>query len=70
MATSGELLSRRKHQQLINTIVPDDTVQLKYLFYYLRTIRQRMENETSATTVVIINKTKFSSAPIRLPPAI
>ena len=29
-----------------------------------------MENETSATTVAIINKTKFSSAPIRLPPAI
>lgn len=55
--------------QQINTVIPNDTVDFKYLFYYLRTIREWMEKESSATTVAIINKTKFSAAPIRLPPS-
>ncbi|GAA0835683.1 restriction endonuclease subunit S [Marinomonas arenicola] len=55
--------------QQINTAIPNETVESKYLFHYLRTIREWMENEASATTVAIINKTKFSAAPIRLPPS-
>ena len=53
--------------QQINTAIPNDKVEPKYLFHYLRIIREWMENEASATTVAIINKTKFSAAPIRLP---
>lgn len=53
--------------QQINTAIPNEKVEPKYLFHYLRTIREWMENEASATTVAIINKTKFSAAPIRLP---
>lgn len=53
--------------QQINTVIPNEKVEPKYLFHYLRTIREWMENEASATTVAIINKTKFSAAPIRLP---
>ncbi len=53
--------------QQINTAIPNEKVEPKYLFHYLRTIREWMENEASATTVAIINKTKYSAAPIRLP---
>lgn len=55
--------------QQINSAIPNEKVEPKYLFHYLRTIREWMENEASATTVAIINKTKFSAALIRLPPS-
>ncbi|PTP43317.1 restriction endonuclease subunit S [Vibrio splendidus] len=55
--------------QQINTVIPNEGIDSKYLFHYLKTIRAWMEQESSATTVTIINKTKFSAAPVLLPPS-
>ena len=54
--------------QQINSVVPHQQVNSKYLYYFLLTIQSWLEKESSATTVSIINKGKFSKAPIKLPP--
>jgi type I restriction enzyme S subunit len=54
--------------QQINTVVPNSLLIVKYLYFYLRTIRPWMETEASATTVTIINKSRFSAAPVLLAP--
>lgn len=54
--------------QQINSIIPFKPLSSKYLYYYLLTMRWWLEKESSATTLPIINKGKFSKAPIILPP--
>lgn len=54
--------------QQINSIVLNKNIRSKYLYHYLSTMRWWLEQEASATTVSIINKGKFSKAPIKLPP--
>ncbi|MFD1007938.1 restriction endonuclease subunit S [Oceanisphaera ostreae] len=54
--------------QQINSVIPLEGVNYKYLYHYLSSIRWWLEQEASATTVAIINKGKFSKAPILLPP--
>ena len=55
--------------QQINSIVPyGDIVDSKYLYFYTKTLKPWLEQESSATTISIINKSKFSTAPILLAP--
>jgi type I restriction enzyme, S subunit len=55
--------------QQINAIEFDNRFVLdRYGFLYCRTLRSWMEKEASATTVSILNKSRFSLAPIPLPP--
>lgn len=54
--------------QQINTVVPCEQINTFFLYYQLRTLKQWLLLESSATTVTIINKSKFSRAPILLPP--
>jgi type I restriction enzyme S subunit len=54
--------------QQINTAIPYAEISSKYLYYYLLTIKEWMEKESSATTVAIINKSRFSAAPIKVAP--
>ncbi|EKO3918923.1 restriction endonuclease subunit S [Vibrio fluvialis] len=54
--------------QQINSVVPEKDIDTKYLYYYLQTMKVWMEAASSSTTVAIINKTRFSAAPIILAP--
>ncbi|MGB5855283.1 MAG: restriction endonuclease subunit S [Oceanisphaera sp.] len=54
--------------QQINSVIPLEGVNYKYLYHYLSSMRWWLEQEASATTVAIINKGKFSKAPVLLPP--
>jgi type I restriction enzyme S subunit len=55
--------------QQINSVIPNENISTKFLYYYLRTIKNWMESEASSTTVTIINKGRFLKAPVILPPA-
>ena len=54
--------------QQINSILPSKFIYPKFTYYQLHTLKEWLETEASATTVQIINKTKFSQAPFILPP--
>ncbi len=54
--------------QQINAILPTDAATPEFLFYWVKTIKQWLEENSSATTVTILNKGRFSNAPIALPP--
>ena len=59
---------RSATNQQINSVLPSSKVDVKFIYYQLRTLKEWMLSESSATTVTIINKSKFSQAPIVLPP--
>ena len=54
--------------QQINTVVPSSLVDFRFLYYQIQTLKPWMQENASATTVTIINKGKFSKAPVALPP--
>ncbi|WP_299141855.1 restriction endonuclease subunit S [uncultured Vibrio sp.] len=54
--------------QQINSIEFDDLILPKYAFYYCRTLSSWLKFNASATTVPIINKSKFSEAPFKVAP--
>jgi type I restriction enzyme S subunit len=54
--------------QQINAVLPTTAAEPRYLYYWSRTIRAWLEENSSATTVSIINKRRFSEAPIKLAP--
>ena len=64
----GITTARSATNQQINSVLPSNKVDVKFLYYQLRTLKEWMLSESSATTVTIINKSKFSKAPIICPP--
>ncbi|WP_334552752.1 restriction endonuclease subunit S [Vibrio scophthalmi] len=54
--------------QQINSIEFDELILPKFAFYYCRTLSGWLNFNASATTVAIINKSKFSEAPFKLAP--
>ena len=52
--------------QQINSVIPYELINYKYLYYNVLLLRQWLEEHSSATTISIINKTKFSKAPVVL----
>lgn len=55
--------------QQINSISFEKTIVYpKYGYYYCKTLKKWLEDNSSATTIPIINKTRFSEAPFYLPP--
>jgi type I restriction enzyme, S subunit len=54
--------------QQINAVLPTSAAEPQYLYYWSRTIRAWLEENSSATTVSIINKGRFSKAPIGIAP--
>jgi type I restriction enzyme S subunit len=59
---------RSSTNQQINAVIPSNGINTDFLYYQLRTLKNWMLKESSATTVTIINKSRFSKAPIALPP--
>ncbi len=54
--------------QQINAVEFNELISPKYAFYYCRTLSGWLNFHASATTVAIINKSKFSEAPFKLAP--
>lgn len=54
--------------QQINAILPSPYIDSKFIYYYIDIIKEWMIQHASATTVTILNKSKFQEAPIPVPP--
>lgn len=55
--------------QQINSIVLNEQLVLpKYCFFYCKTLKKWLNDNSSATTIPIVNKNRFSEAPFLLPP--
>lgn len=67
LGKKGILLEEGSCNQQINAILPNDSVYYKYIYYYIDIIKSWMEENSSATTVAILNKSKFEKAPIIFP---
>jgi type I restriction enzyme S subunit len=59
---------RSATNQQINSVLANRNVDVKFIYFQMRTLKEWMISESSATTVTIINKSKFSQAPLVLPP--
>ena len=55
------------NQQINSLILKDKNVDLLYLYFYLKTIKNKLESIASSTTVKIINKSSFEKIEIILP---
>ena len=55
------------NQQINSLILKDKNVDLLYLYFYLKTIKNNLESIASSTTVKIINKSSFEKIEINLP---
>jgi type I restriction enzyme, S subunit len=54
--------------QQINAILPSPALVPEFVFYWAKSISKWLYANSSATTVSIINKRRFSRAPINVPP--
>lgn len=54
--------------QQINAIIPTEGLESKFVYFWAKTLKPWLEQNASATTVAIINKGRFSTAPIGVPP--
>jgi len=52
--------------QQINSFICNENLNFKFLYYQICTLKPWLENESSATTIAIVNKSKFSKAPISI----
>ena len=55
------------NQQINSLILKDKNVDLLYLYFYLKTIKNNLEVTASSTTVKIVNKSSFGKIEIKLP---
>ena len=55
------------NQQINSLILKDKNIDLLYLYFYLKTIKNNLESIASSTTVKIINKSSFEKIEIILP---
>ena len=55
------------NQQINSLILKNENVDLLYLYFYLKTIKNNLESIASSTTVKIINKSSFEKIEISLP---
>jgi type I restriction enzyme S subunit len=64
----GILGSVGSTNQQINALLPTNRVLPKFAYYWAKTIRTWLEQNASATTVSIVNKSRFSEAPFPVMP--
>jgi type I restriction enzyme S subunit len=56
------------NQQINSVVFDSEIVESRYGFYYCQTLKPWLEEIASATTIPIVNKSKFSQAPFILAP--
>jgi type I restriction enzyme S subunit len=64
----GILAAPGSCNQQINAILPSPKVEPRFVLYWARRLRPWLEENSSATTISIINKGRFEKAPLPLPP--
>ena len=55
------------NQQINSLVLKDKNVDLLYLYFYLKIIKNNLEATASSTTVKIVNKSSFGKIEIKLP---
>jgi type I restriction enzyme S subunit len=68
LGKTGISVAESAFNQQINAVVFGERVDPKFGFYQCQTLRPYLESVASATTVSIVNKSKFSRAPFRVAP--
>ena len=68
LGKKGILTCKSSCNQQINAILPTPYLDPQFIYYYIDIIRPWMQKNASATTVTILNKSKFAEAPLLLPP--
>lgn len=54
--------------QQINALIPSENLNVKFIYYQILTLKPWLESQSAATTIAIVNKSKFSQAPFKFPP--
>lgn len=64
----GLTTTKSATNQQINAVIPEDGINPGFLFHFCKTLKPWLEGESSATTISIVNKSTFSTAPMVLAP--
>lgn len=59
---------RSASNQQINALIPLENLNVKFIYYQILTLKPWLESQSAATTIAIVNKSKFSQAPFKFPP--
>ncbi|AXC74205.1 restriction endonuclease subunit S [Salmonella enterica] len=59
---------RSASNQQINALIPSKKLNIKFIYYQILTLKPWLESQSAATTIAIVNKSKFSQAPFKFPP--
>ncbi|EJE9655147.1 restriction endonuclease subunit S [Salmonella enterica] len=59
---------RSASNQQINALIPSENLNVKFIYYQILTLKPWLESQSAATTIAIVNKSKFSQAPFKFPP--
>ncbi len=65
----GITTKRSATNQQINSLIPNPRLCVKFIYYQMLTLKPWLESQSVATTIAIVNKGRFSQAPIKLPAA-
>ena len=65
----GITTKRSATNQQINSLIPNKRLCVKFIYYQMLTLKPWLESQSVATTIAIVNKGRFSQAPIKLPTA-
>lgn len=63
----GITTKRSATNQQINSLIPNPRLCVKFIYYQMLTLKPWLESQSVATTIAIVNKGKFSQAPIKVP---
>lgn len=64
----GITFRRSASNQQINALIPSGKINVKFVYYQILTLKPWLESQSAATTIAIVNKSKFSQAPFKFPP--
>ncbi|EFL4510768.1 TPA: restriction endonuclease subunit S [Escherichia fergusonii] len=64
----GITVKKSASNQQINALIPSEKLNVKFVYYQILTLKPWLESQSAATTIAIVNKSKFSQAPFKFPP--
>jgi len=64
----GITFKRSASNQQINALIPSGKINVQFVYYQILTLKPWLESQSAATTIAIVNKSKFSQAPFKFPP--
>lgn len=63
----GITAKKSASNQQINALIPSEKLNVKFVYYQILTLKPWLESQSAATTIAIVNKSKFSQAPFKFP---